>query len=334
VSQPELCPICGKAISAEHVLGGGDRYDYKCSRCGNFSISRTADSILRAQEVNKDPKSSSALSHAVFKMHLQSEWPDLSTKVIERILAEPQFPNPAEQADNLIAWLGENLEAVGEYRWCSVDGLQSAIGAVTAKGVRFVVRTVWEKGWLAVETHFDDPPREQLIGTVANDDTLGLTLTFDGWQRFEDLKRGSYDSRKAFMAMKFGDPQLDELFKGHLQPAVAATGFTLVKLDDNAPAGLIDDRLRVEIRTARFLLADLTHGNAGAYWEAGYAEGLGKPVIYLCRKDVFEDKMKSTHFDTNHHLTIPWDPADLGGAGTRLKTTIRATLPAEAKLED
>ena len=62
----------------------------------------------------------------------------------------------------------------------------------------------------------------------------------------------------------------------------------------------------MEIRTSRFLIADLTHENPGAYWEAGYAEGLGKPVIYTCEKKKFENQVK-THFDTNHHLTLQWD---------------------------
>jgi nucleoside 2-deoxyribosyltransferase len=97
---------------------------------------------------------------------------------------------------------------------------------------------------------------------------------------------------------------------------------------------LIDDRLRVEIRQSRFLLADLTHHNKGAYWEAGFAEGLGKPVIYLCRKDVFEDKSQGTHFDTNHHLTVVWDLENLGEAAEKLKATIRATLPGEAQISD
>lgn len=82
------------------------------------------------------------------------------------------------------------------------------------------------------------------------------------------------------------------------------------------------------------MIADLTHQNRGAYWEAGFAEGLGKPVIYTCRKDVFEDKTKGTHFDTNHHLTVVWEPDNLDDAVERLKATIRATLPDEAKLGD
>ena len=51
------------------------------------------------------------------------------------------------------------------------------------------------------------------------------------------------------------------------------------------------------------MIADLTHGNLGAYWEDGYAEGVKKPVIYTYEKSKFD----KTHFDTNHHLTIRWD---------------------------
>ena len=48
------------------------------------------------------------------------------------------------------------------------------------------------------------------------------------------------------------------------------------------------------IRDAKFVIVDLTHDNHGAYWEAGYAEGLGKPVIYVCKKDKFETRVHTS----------------------------------------
>jgi len=72
----------------------------------------------------------------------------------------------------------------------------------------------------------------------------------------------------------------------------------------------------------------------GAYWEAGYAEGLGKHVIYTCKKTVFKDEKKKPHFDTNHHLTVLWDSDCPKEAAARVKNTIRATLPGEAKMSD
>ena len=93
--------------------------------------------------------------------------------------------------------------------------------------------------------------------------------------------------------------------------------------------------MRVDIRSARFLIADLTHGNRGAYWEAGYGEGLGKPVIYTCKREVLEDQNHEfhPHFDTNHHLIVKWDLEDQDSTAQRLKATIRATIP-EAKQSD
>jgi len=161
-------------------------------------------------------------------------------------------------------------------------------------------------------------------------DVAHITLSFAGWKRYEDLRRGAPSGHRAFMAMQYGDALLDRIVNEHFRPAVAETGFVLRRLDDEPKAGLIDDRLRVEIQGARFVIADLTHGNKGAYWEAGYAEGLHKPVIYTCEKSVFAT---ASHFDTNHHLTVVWSQEALEAAARDLKATIRATI-AEAKRED
>jgi hypothetical protein len=153
-----------------------------------------------------------------------------------------------------------------------------------------------------------------------------------GWGRFEELKRVQTSSRTAFMAMRFGQQQLDDIVEQVFKPAVLRTGFELKKLTDEQPAGLIDDQIRAAILSARFVIADLTHGSHGAYWEAGFAEGLNLPVIYTCEKSAWEQT--KTHFDTNHLLTIIWDPTNPHTAGEALTATIRATLRTEAHQQD
>ncbi|WP_158934066.1 hypothetical protein [Burkholderia sp. S171] len=166
---------------------------------------------------------------------------------------------------------------------------------------------------------------------------LVLRLKMDGWIRYEAAKRLQIDSRTAFMAMQF-DPDLLRIVDEYFKPAVARAGFELKLLTDNQPAGLIDDQLRVALRTARFVIADLTHANNGAYWEAGFAEGLGRPVIYTCRRsewnEIDERGRRKVHFDTSHLVTIIWSPDDLQDAATKLTATIRATLPSEARMSD
>lgn len=83
-----------------------------------------------------------------------------------------------------------------------------------------------------------------------------------------------------------------------------------------------------EIRRCRFLIADLSDDNAGAYWEAGLAEGLGKDVIYICREG------RKTHFDTDHRHTVRWDLTNLDETARQLKAVIRNTLLGDAKQED
>jgi hypothetical protein len=164
-------------------------------------------------------------------------------------------------------------------------------------------------------------------------DRSSIDLTLEGWRRVLEIqKNGPANNKRAFMAMPFGDSWLDEIYRARIVAAVSDTGFDLKGVDEEPRAGLIDSRIRVDIRNSRFLLAELTGNNNGVYWEAGFADGLGKPVIYLCEQDP-DGKLK-THFDTNHHQTVGWRGDDLDKAMEELKAVIRATLPAEAKMVD
>ena len=131
---------------------------------------------------------------------------------------------------------------------------------------------------------------------------LDVDLTIEGWERYERQKRGQVSGNQGFMAMKFGDPCLDSFAREVVKPAVESMGYRLFDMRDVARAGVIDNIMRIQIKDSAFLIADLTHDNAGAYWEAGYAEGLGKPVIYICERSKFEEK--PSHFDTNHCTTV------------------------------
>jgi len=125
--------------------------------------------------------------------------------------------------------------------------------------------------------------------------------------------------------MKFGDPVLDPFVKDIVKPAVkGGIGYDLVDMRNVARAGIIDNIMRAQIRDAAFVIVDLTHDNSGAYWEAGYAEGLGKPVIYICEKSKFEDA--KTHFDTNHCTTVLWSPEDMDSFSQELVATLRRSL--------
>ena len=139
--------------------------------------------------------------------------------------------------------------------------------------------------------------------------TRVVSLSLAGWDQYEAEKRGELSGNYGFLARKFNDPDLDMFVCDVLRPAVEkSSGYKLHDMNDLSKAGVIDNIMRIAVRDAKFVLVDLTHDNNGAYWEAGYAEGLGKPVIYLCEQGKFD--AEKTHFDTNHCTTVPWDRND------------------------
>jgi len=254
-------------------------------------------------------------------MQKVKRYPELYTNTVEEILKRP-LPKPREQADLFIRWLAENIEGPGETVWVEPSTHRTIMGAKTPEGFALVLRHLFDIGLVT----------GNLSETLEAPGRAHVTLSFEGWDYYEQLQHGDGTYRKAFMAMKFGVDELNKMLEEVFKPAVLQTGFELQPLSDAPKAGLIDDRLRVEIQASDFIVADLTHDNLGAYWEAGYAEGLGKPVIYTCEKNKFEEE--KTHFDTNHHLTIVWDSENPQQAGEDLKATVRATLPQLAKQDD
>ena len=53
------------------------------------------------------------------------------------------------------------------------------------------------------------------------------------------------------------------------------------------------------ILSSRLVVADLTHERPNAYFELGYARGLGKTVITIARRD------SNIHFDVKDWTYIP-----------------------------
>ena len=314
---PERCLICNtELITKPEQPDEGQAYE--CERCGKYLLSINTEKEIQRRSFNEEQIT--ILSHTIRKMQKQESPPAINLDIITAILKRP-LPTLTEQVNNLITWLAEQ-SSPGEFSHIHTFKHQSVVGAKSQKGFGFILDHLIDRKLLDVKqfSRMGDCPE----GFIA--------LSFNGWEYYRQLEKGVMNSRKAFMAMKYGDKEFDKIVDDYFRQAVADTGFELYRLDEEPKAGLIDDRLRVEIRNSRFLISDLTHDNNGAYWEAGYAEGLGKPVIYTCKKEKFdEDK---PHFDTNHHLTVIWDENEIEKAVKLLKATIRATLPDEAKLSD
>ena len=312
----EICPICERPTKSQRKAL---KFSLRivCDRCGTFYINREAVDDLPAETRKWDDIWRSKVSFFVRRMQAGDEPPKISLDFIRQIYVESELPTPAEQGDNLILVLGDELRnRPGDKRsWTSDQQheLAARIGARNQDDIHYIVAELVSHG---------------LLEDTSTKGLLSLRPTFEGWRHHQELKRQAVESNVAFMAMPFGDKRLDRVYNECFRPAVVATGFRLFRIDENALAGSIINRMRVEIRRSRFVVVELTDNNPGAYWEAGFAEGLDRPVFYTCEKG------REPHFDTRQLLTVFWKEDDFDAATQELKDTIRATLPVEAKMED
>lgn len=319
------CPVCltpGIPISAP-VADYFDVDAIGCPRCGQFLVSGTVKIVLENLVLQRTINNS-RLSHA---LRLQYDAQPIPMPFLRQDMDLQPFRqdlshiSPHEQLDNLILWIGKNQPSPHEWIHSDTHALGARIGAsigadASEGGVSWLISEFKDLGLFTFERGNLHPR---------------FRLRPQGWIRFGELSRRTVNSRTAFMAMKFGDSQLDQVLRECFQPAAARAGFTLRALNESPSAGLIDNQIRAAIRASRFMIADLSHDNNGAYFEAGFAEGLGLPVIYTCEASKFDEK--KTHFDTNHMHTVKWDADKLEDAGHALTATIRNTLPLESKLD-
>ena len=313
------CPVCDRAAKVQEREF---TYYVDCEVCGRYVASvPTIDDLRRLIEDSK--KARALLSHYLRSRAPEGGRANLEYDQAENFLRSGSFPNPAEQAEALINWLGENQRSHHEIATIFPEAIAAIIGADGNPGTHFIVNQLHDDGLLRIDA-FGNERGGELIG--------GIGLTFNGWQKFEEIRRNPSHGNTAFMAMAFGNDTLAQIVETHLKPAVSDAGFDLRRVDDNREADLIDNKIRNDIRAASFLVADLTDRNNGAYWEAGFAEGLGRKVFYTCEESAF--RSGQVHFDANHQTLINWSSDDPDSFADNLKQSIRATLPELAIMED
>lgn len=143
-----------------------------------------------------------------------------------------------------------------------------------------------------------------------------ISLTPEGYARVEMLQKNTAYSRNVLVAMKFGEDT--KLLREAIRKGIEKAGYTAIFIDEVQHNEFITPELLKYIRDSIFVVVDLTHQNNGAYFEEGYAMGLGKPVIQLCKEDT------KLHFDIAQKNTIMWSTED--DIPIRLCNRIKATM--------
>ena len=142
----------------------------------------------------------------------------------------------------------------------------------------------------------------------------------NGIARAEELEKSNgTHSKNVFIAMSFAE-NMSEI-RAAIKDAVTQCGFVPRIMNEIEHNHQIVPEMLYEIRQSRFVIAELTGHNNGAYYEAGYALGLGKEVIHVCDHTKFGE---DGHFDVKQVNTILWKTCD--DLKNKLAARIRATI--------
>ena len=169
------------------------------------------------------------------------------------------------------------------------------------------------------------------LGTVAN----GIMLNLKGIDYAEDILKTKTESNTAFVAMWFST-EMDEIYNNGIKAAIEAkkelngVEYKSFRIDKKEHNDDITDEIIANIKNCKFVIADMTGYRGGVYYEAGFARGLGKPVIITCRKDWFECQkdengktiQEGVHFDINHLNIIVYE------SSTELKDKLISRIKA------
>lgn len=197
----DQCPVCDSDIPKPERYRYKDHYNirYLCARCGEFDVLGVYDSHLQPT-LGNDKEKIATLSHWIRSKNEnrtpkklgRSEMILLDKRVVENIL-EQRRTTSAEQADNFVRWLGDNIKSGGQYIEVKKSCILAIIGAINEAEFYFIFDYLKKKGDIESKT------------AVGKGDTVlaEVTLSFKGLKYYQELKRGTVESKKANMTMQY-----------------------------------------------------------------------------------------------------------------------------------
>lgn len=320
------CPLCGNSCKKQECV---ECTIFECNECGRFQMDCFSSNEVKLTEEHK----------LILRHYYQSLAPQdkrrlivLNSQNLEEILGNIYYPkNLVEKVDNVLAYFVNQTKTFGQH--VIIQNKQELLTPLFCTSVAELDSII---EYLISEKYLTFPLR-----------TLGkngdYVVTMEGlryYQEYEQrLLRNKNKSKQGFVAMWFNDnseperhrPDMQNIYSVAIKPAIEFEDrFTSVKIDNIEHCNDINDEMISQIRKSRFMVADLTGYRGGVYWEAGFAEGLGIPVIYTCHEQWLNSnkdlEIEGVHFDLNHRNMILWNEENLEEFKQRLINRIGAII--------
>jgi nucleoside 2-deoxyribosyltransferase len=302
------CPICG-AYAEENLFNNFTSASYDCNSCGRYVIGPEY-----INDIDKDIFASYLLYNCnLFSVHdkytfhfigyeetfsfFNKEYPNSSIVKIGEV--ENWYPKIfSERVDYILLALGK----LSVYTGKSVP----LIGSY-GNSLLFIKQYI-DKHELSKENIDEQNTfiREYLAEQkLAKCEYSQLTLLPKGMERIYELQKNMSNNKQAFVAMSFSDDMKN--VQKAIEEGIRRAGYIPHAMNKIEHNNQIVPEILYQIKQSKFVVAEFSTKNNGAYYEAGYAAGLGKEVIHICQKDKFG---KKGHFDIKQKSTVLWKTED------------------------
>lgn len=306
LSNPQICPIWGTEAMIRRldpmwygfnsVRAGGEYVIHKQAEAKLPRISDEAKARLTTVLVDK--RKLGEVPHVTPELldEAKAKEPLLVYERAERLLDE-LVGRPHRVGDTFCILLGgrpfdqalavpESTDHAGIQHF-PLDRALAVSESMDYAEIQYFLRYLEERNWVRIY------------------DTDAIEITVDGYARAQAMK-ANQNSSQAFIAMWI-NKEVQAVYKEGIVPAIQSCGYKDFRIIDDPKLDKIDDAIIAEIRRSRFMVADFTYGDNGirgsVYYEAGFAQGLGIPVIRSCRSNQIND----LHFDIRQYYHIAWD---------------------------
>jgi hypothetical protein len=273
------CPICSSNADVyRRKVDPTDLFEGYCETCGgNVRVTESA-----IEECRRSSKRGLVVGW-VRRRSTESRMEVIKRSDIEQVIKDAPSYSVLEKMDLMLSTLAAMTPtpgAVPSFRYAYDWPLVYAENDTEAL---FFIRELGRLHFLDVE------------GVVAK-------LNANGYQRLAEMEKSGRSSVQVFVAMWF-DPAMSSVYDEAIEPAIRDAGYLAFRVDRHEHANRIDDEIIAQIKRSRFMVADFTGQRSGVYFEAGFMHGLGRLVIWLCRKD----ELGKVHFDNRQYNFIDYE---------------------------
>ena len=305
------CPICNyPADRGYRSESQGAVTRATCPRCGRFEYTDSVEAELARGRLAEDRWRLSAATRRA--------WEDgrvirLATDTLDATKRSVRPPDgPLEGVDRLLLWLAKRQPFHAEFVPLHPDEVSAVLCVPNADTAAYYLEVA----------------KTQLVylETRSAGSQLGYRLTMPGWKRHREVVHAAPDSVQAFVAMSFADG-LDAIWEEGLRPGIEEAGYKPFRTKEQEHSGKIDDLIIREMRRSSLVVADFTEQKQNVYYEAGFADGLGLPVVRCVRAA----EAKKLHFDTRQYAHVTWTDAD--DLRVKIRNRIEATAPVGRRVQ-